>query len=191
MRPHIIHSSELTSGVPFKFTEAISAIKGLEAAFASAIASARFSTPRQQAVINTDHAALFVFSAFSTTINGMTALDPRQKGKFDDWDKADSHKHRYRGLATNIYRTRDGRFFHLHGSLNARASMTMLGLDPSDGERLKLTDREDIVPIYQAEVEKWDAKEIDRIANDEYKQAGSICYTYEGAYAAFGGHGGS
>ncbi|CAK9780435.1 uncharacterized protein COLE_00110 [Cutaneotrichosporon oleaginosum] len=165
--------------VPFKFTEAISAIKGLEAAFASAIAASRFGTTPSQAIINTDHAALFVFSAFSTTINGMVALDPRLKGKFDDWDKADSHKYRYRGLATNIYRTRDGRFFHLHGSLNARASMTMVGLDWDDPARLQLTDREDIVPLYQAEVEKWDAKEIDRVANDEYKQAGSICYTYD------------
>ncbi|BEJ13925.1 hypothetical protein CspHIS471_0310990 [Cutaneotrichosporon sp. HIS471] len=165
--------------VPFKFTEAISTIKGLEAAFASAIAASRFGTPPQQVIINTDHAALFVFSAFTTSINGMVALDPRLAAKIDNWDYAGALKYRWRAFTTNIYRTRDGRFFHLHGSLNTRASMTMVRLDHDDPKRLKLTDRNEIVPIYQAEVEKWDAVDIDRVANDELKQAGTICYSFD------------
>ena len=34
---------------------------------------------------------------------------------FPSWDKFDSVGSWYRIAATNIYKTKDGRFFHLHG----------------------------------------------------------------------------
>ncbi|GMK53585.1 hypothetical protein CspeluHIS016_0101710 [Cutaneotrichosporon spelunceum] len=42
----------------------------------------------------------------------------------------------------------------------------MVGLGLDDPERLKLTKREDIVLTYHAAVGKWDAVDIDRVAND-------------------------
>lgn len=170
--------------MPFKFTEAISAIKGLEAAFACAIAQARYGADGGHVTINTDHAALFVFSAFTTTLNGMPALDPRLHAVVNDWDIANSSKHRYRQLCTNVYRTKDGRYFHLHGSMDARPSMKMLRLDP---DRLELKTREEIVPIYTEAVAGWESMEIDRAANEEYKQAGTVCYTYDGMWGVRSG----
>lgn len=113
----------------------------------------------------------------------MTALDPRLKQVIKDWDIKDSGKNWYRRLCTSVYRTKDGRYFHLHGSMYARPSMDMVGLDYDDAEKVKLTDRDEIVPFYVDAVGKWDSKEIDRTANDEYKQAGTICYSFDGGYS--------
>lgn len=107
----------------------------------------------------------------------MVALDPRLRDIVKDCDVTNSSKHPYRQMCTNVYRTKDGRFFHLHGSMNARPSMTMLGLDT---DRLELKTRDEIIPIYTEAVAGWESKDIDRAANDEYKQAGTICYSYEG-----------
>lgn len=163
--------------VPSKFAEAIAAVKGLEAAFAGAIAQQRFNVDAGQVVIDTDHAALFVFSAFSTTLNGKPSLDRAASAHLRDTDIHDSGKHRYRQMATNIYKTKDGRYFHLHGSMNARPSMTMVGVDP---ERTEITDAEEIRKIYGDAVAKWNAEDIDKAANEEYRQAGTICYTWDG-----------
>lgn len=163
--------------VPLKFTEAISAVKALEAAFAAAIARLRFpSLDPGAVVIDTDHAALYVFSAFTTTLNGKPALDRTASAHLRDTDIHDSGKHRYRQMATNIYKTKDGRFFHLHGSMDARPSQRMVGVDT---ERVEIDDPVEIRKIYGDAVGKWDANDIDRAANEEYRQAGTICYTWD------------
>ncbi|KAF9019685.1 CoA-transferase family III [Hymenopellis radicata] len=163
--------------VPFKFTEAIAALKGLEAGFAAALADRRFgpSVRAGKVEINTDHAALFVFSAFIVTVNGKPALS-QFVPKMRDWDIHDSLKHRYRQMATNVYRTKDGRYFHLHGSLNAGPTQKMVGVDPT---RIDITDEAEIQAIYGKAVAQFDAETIQTLANETHRQAGVICYKDE------------
>lgn len=171
---------KLMAALPHKYTEAISALKALEAGFILAIARARFpDTSFGRAVVNTDHAALFTFSPFQTTINGLHPKDvifsPDTKVK--DIDIYENLKYRYRVLCTNIYKTKDGRFYHLHGSLNARPSSRCIGVNEDD---VHITDEKEITQIYADKVAKWNAAELDRAINNEYKQAGCICYSFEG-----------
>lgn len=168
-----------TKAVPWKFTEAISALKGLEGAFSALLANERFAGVVKPGTISIDcdHAALFVFSAVTTTINGESPAHPSNTVHIHDWDLHNSTKHRYRQLATNVYRTKDGKFFHLHGSMNAAPSQKMVGIDPS---RIDITEIEEIRALYADKVAKFDSAEISRLANEEYMQAGTICYTREG-----------
>lgn len=168
-----------SQAVPWKFTEAISTLKGLEGAFAAFIAKQRFGNHFQPGSIsiNCDHAALFVFSAMSTTINDKSVYDSSVTTNLRDWDLHDSLKFRYRQLATNVYKTRDAKFFHLHGSLNATPSQKMIGIDPT---RVDITDTDEILGIYGKAVAVFDASTLDTLANDQYRQAGTVCYTHEG-----------
>lgn len=159
--------------VPFKFAEGIAAVKGLEAAFAIAIGQERFGKTAH-AVVNTDHAALFTFSGFTASVDGLGPSEAASK-YMRSCDTFSAQKDRYKRLATNIYRTRDGRYVQTHGSLNALPTQTLMGV-PADSQ---LKQWEDIVPIYAAAVGKRDAAELDRAMNDEYKQAGSVCYTFD------------
>ena len=172
--------------MPFKFAEAIASVKGLEAIFVAAIAAERYGVDTGPLTIDVDHATLFVFSGFTTTINGINALKMREltDANIRDCDIADSYKNPYRQLCTNIYKTKDGRFYHLHGSLNARTSMRMIGLDPEDEQLVGTKDRETLLPLYTAAVAKWDAEDLDKAANDVNKQAGTICYSHEGTSRA-------
>ncbi len=80
-------------------------------------------------------------------------------------------------MATNIYRTKDGRYFHLHGSLNAGPSQKMVGVDPT---RIDITDEAQIQAVYAEAVAQFDSETIQTLANDTYHQAGVICYKDEG-----------
>jgi hypothetical protein len=56
-------------------TEAISALKGLEAAVAIALGKVRYGID-QTADINVDHATVFLFMSYLSTINGYGKWDP-------------------------------------------------------------------------------------------------------------------
>ncbi|KAG4277062.1 hypothetical protein FPRO04_14207 [Fusarium proliferatum] len=78
-----------------------------------------------------------------------------------------------RRLTSNIYRTKDGRWYHLHGSMNATPTMEMLGVQDVD------VSIEEAIQIYAEKVAQWDSEEIEKVANDRFKQAGVICYEPE------------
>ncbi len=85
----------------------------------------------------------------------------------------------YRTQATGIYKCKDGRFFHLHGSLNPDATLKSIGL-PSDMN--VSTVQEGTAPFINA-LAAINSDDMQRIATDEFKQAGTICYSTE-EYAA-------
>jgi len=80
-------------------------------------------------------------------------------------------------MATNIYKTRDGRFYHIHGSLNPKPTQTTLGL-PHHIEPPPKT-MEEAVKAYEEKVAQLDAAEIDTLMNDRYRQAGTIAWSKE------------
>lgn len=168
---------------PLKITESSSALNGLLATAASAVAHDRYGTPLQDVVVNTDLSTLFLMSLLLPTVSpsGVPALEhPVIKrglaaGELHDMTRP------LRRLCTNVYRTRDGRFFHLHGSMSSSPSMKMVGLAPGSVEEqaVRDVDMQGAIDVYSAKVAEWDADEIDRTANDEYGQAGTVCLTPE------------
>lgn len=152
--------------------DAMAGVRGLEAAFASAIAKSR-GIDAGQATINTDQAGLSVFSAVLTQLNGESVLSPKHGELFG------RKVSRFLKLATNVYRTKDG-FFHLHGSLNPVPSLTMVGLDKRIPEFTEETDDDKILAVYGDAVKDWTSADLDHTANEQYRQAGTICYPPEG-----------
>lgn len=74
------------------------------------------------------------------------------------------------------YKAKDGRFFHLHGSLNTTNTLHMLGLPQ---HRPDLTDPDEIKDIYRNAVAQHTASWLDIEANDFWRQPGTICYTQD------------
>jgi hypothetical protein len=78
-------------------------------------------------------------------------------------------------LTTSIYKTKDNRYFHLHASLNAKPSQESLGLTPPSspvtyGEAL---------PIFVNAMSKITSEEMQILATNKFRQAGTICYSTE------------
>lgn len=79
---------------------------------------------------------------------------------------------------TNVYQAKDGRWFHLHGSMNAATTMSMVGVEEQD------VNRDQAIEIYAAKVAQWDSQAIDEMSNDVHKQAGVICNTPKEFFAS-------
>jgi hypothetical protein len=101
------------------------------------------------------------------------------KSGYDKYFK-DTDLHRqassfHRASATNIYRCKDGRYFHLHGSMNPEPTQDSLGLP----HELGADSVEESWKPYMDAVGELDSAEMQRLASDVYKQAGTICWTTE------------
>ncbi|EHA46804.1 CAIB/BAIF family enzyme [Pyricularia oryzae 70-15] len=160
--------------VPLKFTETSSALWALAATIGSAIAKDRYNT-EQKATVNTDIASLFLFSAACARVNGKTIGDPAVAARYTKYDLGRMHDP-WRRFCTNIYPTRDGKWFHLHGSMNSDRSLTMVDL-PKENPGLAST--EDIVKKYCDTARQFDSDWLDAEANEHYRQAGTVCLTRE------------
>lgn len=107
------------------------------------------------------------------TINGKMFLqNPQLMAEIKKGDLYDNQKPIHQ-QSTNVYKTKDGRFYHLHGSMNAGPTMKMLGVEEQD------ISREEAVKIYADKVAQYDAEVLEKQANDEFKQAGVTCLTPE------------
>lgn len=104
--------------------------------------------------------------------------DPEIRAKFESYFKnTDIHKMSsspHRSAATNIYQTKDGRYFHIHGSMDPEPTQQALGL-PTHME----TSPEENWKSYQEKVEQINSDDLQKLMSDEYKQAGTICWTTE------------
>lgn len=78
-------------------------------------------------------------------------------------------------MSANLYRTKDGQFFHIHGSLEATTTLNMIGLE---GHRPDLTDYQEIIKTIEDRVENFTAAELEKM-NAERRQAGVTAYKYE------------
>lgn len=66
---------EVTIPSPWRETEAISALKALEAALAISLGEIRYGI-KQTAEIDIDHATVFLFMAYLSTIDGHSKFEP-------------------------------------------------------------------------------------------------------------------
>ncbi|CCF39141.1 formyl-CoA transferase [Colletotrichum higginsianum] len=157
---------------PFKITESCASLTALLATAANVAAAERYGIGLQDVQVNTDVATLFLASVLLPTIGGKSFVQHPKMA--EELSKMDLHRMSdpIRRYATNVYKTKDGRWYHLHGSMNAEPTMRMMGVsdfvDVSPDEAIK---------IYADKVAQWDSEEIERTANEQHKQAGVVCYT--------------
>ncbi|KAF9632919.1 CoA-transferase family III [Lasiodiplodia theobromae] len=168
---------------PCKMTESAAALTALVAAAASAVAAERYGIGYQDVEVNTDLSTLFLESVLLPTISGgphdkqSFLTHPTLTAQFAAGDLHQTSKPIHQE-ATNVYRTRDGRWYHLHGSMNATPTMTMVGVPEQD------VTRDEAIAIYADVVAKWDAAELERRANDDFRQAGVTCLTPDEFFAS-------
>lgn len=111
---------------------------------------------------------------------GFTAANsPKGKAAYEKYFKScdvhDMASTVYRAAATNIYQCKDGRYFHLHGSMNPEPSQDSVGLP----HHMDAVTPEEAYEPYEKSMAQIDSKEMQRLASDLYKQAGTICWSTE------------
>jgi hypothetical protein len=173
--------------INWRFAESVSALKALEATVVNILLGKKYGLPPQEVEINTDHATLFVMSTLLWTIdpgegglnissgNLRRAGAPGLEDYFPSHDVYKMASSLHRQVATNIYKCADDRYFHLHGSLNPGPSLESIGL-PSDSDA---STYEDAVAPFIETMAKIPSEEMQKRASEQYKQAGTICYSMD------------
>ncbi|KAI9376190.1 CoA-transferase family III domain-containing protein [Aspergillus egyptiacus] len=170
--------NEIYYPIPFKETETLAALKGVEGSVAAAIADLRFgpATRKRNVKINLERATAFGCQAYMAKVDGLSKLDPEVKKKLKDTDLLAAQSNGYRRMSANLYKTKnEGEFFHIHGSLEATTTLNMIGLE---GHRPDLTDYEEIIKVIESEVKKYYAAELEEM-NKERRQAGVTAFKHE------------
>ncbi|KAG8412238.1 hypothetical protein J3458_014427 [Metarhizium acridum] len=163
---------------PCKITESVSALAALVAAAGSAVGADRYGIGYQNAKVDTDLATLFIESIILPTMNGKPAMEndcvlaELKKGDLYEMTKPIHQQ------ATNVYQTKDGKWYHLHGSMNASATMGMVGVEEQD------VTREEAIKIFGDKVAQYDAAYLEKTANEELRQAGVTCLSPEEFFAS-------
>ena len=71
-----------------------------------------------------------------------------------DTDLLDAQSILYRRMSANMYKTKEGKYYHIHGSLEATTTLNMIGLE---GHRPDLVEYNDVVrvpsPTLEADVD--------------------------------------
>lgn len=160
---------------PYKAAESQSAILGLVAVFAIAIAKDRYNIV-QKCHIDVDHALL----------NGLGALFARHEGEWlsgspkmiaavQRWDHGRTRE-LYRQLATNIYKSKDGRWYSLHGNMDPTPLLTMLNVPQHNENDLSWGE---ILDMYAKIVGDIDSETLDNWSNNVYRTPGTVCLEQE------------
>ncbi|KAK4506124.1 hypothetical protein PRZ48_004089 [Zasmidium cellare] len=170
--------------VNWRFAEAVSALKGLEASLVNVILDKKYHTAMRDVTINTDKASMFIFSVMLWTIDpdgeNMAPIRLQEVGEaftryFPSQNLYKTGSSLYRSLVTGIYKCADGRYFNMHASLNPDPTLESIGL-PHD---MEVSDLEEGVKVISEATGKVDSKDIQRLNSEVYRQAGTICYSVE------------
>ncbi|OAG11946.1 alpha-methylacyl-CoA racemase [Paraphaeosphaeria sporulosa] len=181
--PHVArtHFSTVNTGSPYfpsplKQTEAISALKAVEAGLAASIADLEADVPDRSINVDLERASAFLFSTYLATVGGMDKAHPKVKKYLKDSDLLQAQSILYRRLSANLYATKiPGEYFHLHGSLEATKALNMIGLE---GHRPDLTDYHECIKVIEDHVKKYTVDELEEM-NWRIKQAGVTCLRWE------------
>ncbi|KAK3389864.1 CoA-transferase family III domain-containing protein [Podospora didyma] len=175
--------------INWRFAESISTLKAYEATVLNVLLKKKYGVGPVDVKINTNHAQLFIMSPLlwaldpeGANLSAGKLMSPEGQGDllkyFPEWDKYQTFSTYYRGAATNVYRTKDEKFFHLHGSMNPEPSLRFVGLPPD----LPSADYESAITVVGQAVSQYTASDLQELART-YRQAGDICLTTE-EYAA-------
>lgn len=168
--------------INWRFAESISSLKGLEAILINALLGQKYNHDPVEITINTDHAQLFYMSSlvleinpdFSAPIKPTPVRDLTEKyaAYFPSGDLHQMASSLYRRACYNIYKTKDERFFHIHGSLNPDPSLKGAEL-PWDMPELNTF--EDSWKPYISRMKEKTADEWDQVLGEDCRQAATIC----------------
>lgn len=182
---HFEGSDSPSIPINWRFAESISALKAYEGLSLAALISQKYETEAPEVTINTDHAQLCLMSPMVVSYQRSTDKQPVPFGHPEFWaitaqhfknmDFYESNKFPWNALATNIYKTKDNRYYHIHGSMNSSITQSALGVPQQPpSENISF---DEAWPLYQQAVAKYDADTLDTVMNDVHRQAGTICYT--------------
>ncbi|KXT01944.1 hypothetical protein AC578_2565 [Pseudocercospora eumusae] len=169
--------------INWRFAESAAALKAFEASMLNLLRARKYGAPFSKVDVNTDHASLFVMSPMLAQIVGQESssggqnvfnADALAKVGIQNCDLHRASASPQRSLVTNIYKTKDGRYYHVHGSMNPDPSLTALG-QPLDGDPEE--DYDSAVKRFQDVVGQWNSKDLDELMNEKYRQAGTICWS--------------
>ncbi|KAJ5894116.1 CoA-transferase family III [Penicillium taxi] len=170
--------NEIYYPIPFKETETLAALKGVEGAVAASLADLRFGAGSQPrgVQVSLEGATAFGCQAYMAKIAGLSKLDPSVKSKLKDTDLLAAQSNQYRRMSANLYKTKNpGEFYHIHGSLEATTTLNMIGLE---GHRPDLNDYEEIIKVIESHVQKYTVSELEEM-NKERRQAGVSALKHE------------
>ncbi|KAF2757922.1 CoA-transferase family III [Pseudovirgaria hyperparasitica] len=176
IRQHILETTFSTTNTdtpyfpcPLKQTEAISALKAVEAGIAGCIADERYGAKPRRKHVDLERASCFLFSAYTATVAGLGKQDPDVKKLLKPTDLLKAQAIQYRRLSANLYHTKNpGEYYHIHGSLEATTTLNMIGLE---GHRPDMTDYRQCLELIESHVMKFTTEELEKM-NAERRQAG-------------------
>lgn len=168
------NSDSLVLPCRLKECEMAAALKGLEATAAVAIANLRYGV-NDNAKIDLQHALMFLFLTYLASVDGMTKLDKNVVSRLKQTDINEAQSITYRRMSANLYKTKDERYYHIHGSLEASTTLNMIGLPAYEPE---LTEYEDVIKVIQGAVSKLDCDDLEAL-NTRNRQAGIEALTEE------------
>ncbi|KAB5558590.1 CoA-transferase family III [Coniochaeta sp. 2T2.1] len=161
---------------PLREQEATAVIKALEACVVAAIADLRYGAKPRPIYVEMEKIACFLMSAYLTTIDGLGKGDVRVREKIPDTDLNQAQSNVYRRLSANLYETKDkGRYYHIHGSLDATTTLKMLGLPAF---RPDLTDYRQCIETIERAVKRLTVAELEEL-NTRHRQAGIEAMKWE------------
>jgi hypothetical protein len=161
---------------PLREQEATAAVKALEACIVAAMADIRYGVKPRPIYVDTEKIACFLMSAYLTTIDGLSKGDLRVGEKIPDTDLNQAQSNVYRRLSANLFETKDkGRYYHIHGSLDATTTLKMLGLPAF---RPDLTDYRQCIDTIERAVSKFTVSELEDL-NSRHRQAGVEALKWE------------
>lgn len=166
--------------INWRFAESAAALKGLEACMVAQLVKRKYNIDISSASINTDHASLYFMSTLIWSFVDGSQMSLLSSNKhldkyFPNYDFHKMSSSLYRMATTNIYQTKDAKYFHLHGSMNPEPSLDSIGL-LHDGPS---KDWEEAMKPFMERMSQIESAEMQRLASDVYKQAGVICESVE------------
>ncbi|KAK2017372.1 CoA-transferase family III [Colletotrichum eremochloae] len=179
--------------ISWKFAESISALKALEATMLNRLLQKKYKVAPLDVTINTDHASLFYFSPLLAQLIGkdgkfapMALMNfvPEAMKMFPETDKHRTAASLHRALVTNMYKTKDGRYYECYGGtggINPDPTLKALGL-PEEGP--EDDNYETVFERIQNVVSKMDSKDLDELLNEKYKQAGTVAWSSDEYFAS-------
>ncbi|KAI8883479.1 hypothetical protein K501DRAFT_272607 [Backusella circina FSU 941] len=155
--------------VNWQFAESISALKLYEATVLLELLDKKYGENKQTITINTDHAE----DGSEFHVSQLEYLKTlKESFLFKDPHNITDP---YKIAATNIYKTKDDKFYHLYGSMNPSVIQSAIGFKHESPIESKTAD--DNWPLYQSRILQLNADELDGLSNTQFSQAGTIYYT--------------
>ncbi|KAI0099671.1 CoA-transferase family III [Nemania sp. FL0031] len=179
---NVVFNSNSTTGdsvclpCPLRQQEACAALKALEGCAVAAIADLQRKESHREIKIHLERVTCFLMSAYITTLDGLDKSNPKIRHRLPDTDLHNAQSIIYRRLSAGLYETRDpGIFYHIHGSLEASTTLSMIGLPPFIPG---LTDYNQCIKTIESAVKRFSVAELE-LLNQRYQQAGTAVLTQE------------